>query len=463
MLYWLLSSHSYFAADIMTKPIIALVGRPNVGKSTLFNRLSIHKKAIVYDTPGVTRDRNYADAQLGPLEFIVVDTPGLEDAKPGELEHNMTEQAISGIKSADLVILVADGFTGITPIDQTFANLIRKHNPNCFLVLNKCEKETYPDRNYHKLGMGEPVLISAEHGIGMASLCDAMLDKLKDFDDEAMDDPFKTNRMQIAVVGRPNAGKSTFINALIDDNRLLTGEMPGLTRDSIDIDWEYNGTAIRLVDTAGLRKRVKIDETLEKLSTGSTLRSIRYANTVILMLDATRGLEQQDLNIASLIIDEGRALVLAINKWDLVKDKKAYEEELAYRLSVDFTQVSGLPCVYLSAIDGKNTHSVIEACMKIYKIWNKRITTAKLNDWLSFALEHHPLPLQKSGRRIRIKYATQIKTRPPSFKFFANHPDKIPDSYVKYLTNDMRKNFNLPGVPIRISFLTGENPFTKKK
>jgi GTP-binding protein len=446
----------------MTKPIIALVGRPNVGKSTLFNRLSIRKKAIVFNTPGVTRDRNYADAQLGPLEFIVVDTPGLEDAKPGELEHNMTEQAISGIKSADLVILVADGFTGITPVDITFANLVRKHNSNCFLVLNKCEKETYPDKSYHKLGMGEPTLISAEHGIGMAALCDEMLARLKDFDD-SIDDPFKTDRVQIAVVGRPNAGKSTFINALLDENRLLTGDTPGLTRDSIDVDWEYKGTAIKLVDTAGLRKRGKIDESLEKLSAGSTLRSIRYANTVILMLDATRGLEAQDLNIASLIIEEGRALVLAINKWDLVKNKKAYEEELAYRLSVDFTQVSGLPCVYLSSIDGKNTHAVIEACMKIHKIWNKRITTAKLNDWLGFALDHHPLPLQKNGRRIRIKYATQIKTRPPSFKFFANHPDKIPDSYTKYLTNDMRRNFDLPGVPIRISFVTGENPFMKGK
>jgi GTP-binding protein len=293
-------------------------------------------------------------------------------------------------------------------------------------------------------------------------MCDEMLLKLKDFDN-GIEDPFKTDRMQIAVVGRPNAGKSTFINALLDENRLLTGDTPGITRDSIDVDWEYNGTSIKLVDTAGLRKRAKIDESLEKMSAGSTLRSIRYANTVILMLDASRGLEQQDLNIASLIIEEGRALVLAINKWDLVKDKKAYEEELAYRLSVDFTQVTGLPCVYLSAIHGKNTHMVIDACMKIYKIWNKRITTAKLNDWLSFALDHHPLPLQKNGRRIRIKYATQIKTRPPSFKFFANHPDLIPDSYTKYLTNDMRKNFDLPGVPIRISFVSAENPFAKGK
>lgn len=445
----------------MTKPIVALVGRPNVGKSTLFNRLSIRKRAIVHDMPGVTRDRNYADAKLGPLEFIVVDTPGLENAKPGELEHNMTEQAISGIKSADLVILVADGFTGITPIDKTFATLIRKHNSNCFLVLNKCEKEIYNDRSYHKLGLGEPVFISAEHGIGMATLCDEMLVKLKDFDD-SIDDPFKTSRVQITVVGRPNAGKSTFINALLDENRLLTGEMPGLTRDSIDIDWEYKGTAIKLVDTAGLRKRAKIDENLEKMSVGSTLKSIRYANTVVLMLDATRGLEQQDLNIANLIIEEGRALVLAINKWDLVKDKNAYKEELDYRLGVDLTQVSGLPCIYLSSTEGKNVHAVIEGCMSIYKIWNKRIPTAKLNDWLGFVLEHHPLPLQKNGRRVRIKYGTQIKTRPPSFKFFSNHPDKIPDSYTKYLINDMRKNLDMPGVPIRISFVASTNPFKKK-
>jgi GTP-binding protein len=446
----------------MTKPIVALVGRPNVGKSTLFNRLSIRKKSIVHDMPGVTRDRIYSDARLGPIEFVVVDTPGLEEAKQGEIEHGMTEQSISAIKTADLVMLVVDGFIGITPIDRTFAQLVKKNNPNCILIFNKSEKESDIDMAYHKLGMGDPIMISAEHGIGMASLCDAMLEKLKDFDD-TYEDPFKVDRLQIAIVGRPNVGKSTFINALIDENRLLTGDMPGVTRDSVDIDWEYKNTPIRLVDTAGLRKRGNINENLEKMSVGSTLKSIRYANTVVLMLDATRGLEQQDLSIAGLVIDEGRSIVIALNKWDLVQDKKAYQEELEYRLNVDLTEVSGVPCVYLSSTEKQNIYKVIDACQKIYQLWNKRIPTAKLNEWLAFALEHHPLPLQKHGRRIRIKYATQIKTRPPTFKFFSNNPDKIPDSYKKYLINDMRECFGMPGVPMRISFVASENPYAKKK
>jgi GTP-binding protein len=444
----------------MSKPIIALVGRPNVGKSTLFNRLSVRKKAIVHDKPGVTRDRQYADAKLGPLDFIIIDTPGLEDAKPGELEHNMTEQSISAVKNADLVILVLDGSVGCTSIDKNFANLIRKHNANNILVLNKCEKPIYEDGEYFKLGMGAPVKISAEHGTGLAWLCDELLEKLGSFEAEEKD-PFTSDMIQIAIVGRPNAGKSTFINALLDENRLLTGPMPGITRDSIDIDWEYKGKPIKLVDTAGLRKKGNIIESIEKMSAASALKSIRYANTVVLMLDATIALEHQDLNIASLIINEGRSLVIALNKWDLIEDKKAYKDNLEHMLTLNLAQVSGVPCVYLSSTNKTNIHDVIDACIKIYSIWNKRITTNKLNDWLAFALEAHQLPLQKNGRRVRIKYCTQIKTRPPTFKFFTNYPDKIPDSYLKYLINDMRKNFKLPGVPIRISFVKSDNPYAK--
>lgn len=431
-----------------------------MGKSTLFNRLAIGKKAIVHDQPGVTRDRNYADARLGPLEFTIVDTPGLEEAKPGEIEHSMTEQSVGAISSADLVILVLDGTVGCTPIDKNFANLIRKHQENTILVLNKCEKPIYDDKEYFRLGMGDPIKISAEHGNGMAGLCDELLEKLGDYEDDRSD-PFTSDELQIAIVGRPNAGKSTFINALLDENRLLTGDMPGVTRDSIDIKWEYKNKPIKLVDTAGMRRKGNIKENLEKLSVGSTLRSIRYANTVILMLDATNALEAQDLNIANLIINEGRALVIAINKWDLVKNKPEYKEELDYQLSIHLGQVPGVPVVYLSSINKQNVTNCIDSCIKIYQLWNKRIPTSEINDWLSFATEEHQLPLQKNGRRIRIKYMTQIKVRPPSFKLFSNYPEKIPDSYVRYLVNNLRECFNMPGVPIRITLGKSDNPYAK--
>jgi len=444
----------------MTKPIVALVGRPNVGKSTLFNKFSIRKKAIVHDMPGVTRDRNYAEARLGPLDFIVIDTPGLEEASPGEIEHNMTQQSISAIESADLAILVLDGTAGCLPIDKSFANLIRKHQKNVILVLNKCEKEIMDDPQYFRLGLGDPIKISAEHSVGFALLCEAMLEKIGDFE-EVAPDPFTSQEIQIAIVGRPNAGKSTFINALLDENRLLTGEKPGVTRDSIDIQWEYKNNPIRLVDTAGLRKRGNITENIEKLSVGSTLRSIRYANTIVLMIDATKPLENQDLNIASLIINEGRALVIAINKWDLIDNKPEYREELEYKMSKDLSLVPGVPCVFLSSKMKQNIYKVIDSCIGIYQIWNKRISTAEINDWLSFVTNEHQLPLQKNGKRIRIKYGTQIKVRPPTFKFFSNFPDKIPESYVKYLTNNLRECFDMPGVPIRISFEKSDNPYEK--
>lgn len=444
----------------MTKPLVALVGRPNVGKSTLFNKLSRRKKAIIHDQPGVTRDRIYADASLGPLEFTIIDTPGLEEASPGEIEHNMTEQSLAAIESSDLVILVLDGSVGCVPIDKTFANLIRKYQKNVILVLNKCEKPVYDDPAYFKLGMGDPIKISAEHSNGFAPLCEAMMEKLGDYEVD-IDDPFSSDKIQIAIVGRPNAGKSTYINALLDENRLLTGEKPGITRDAIDIEWEYKNNPIKLVDTAGLRKKSNINENLEKLSVGSTLRAIRYANNVVLMLDATCALEGQDLSIASLIINEGRSLVIAINKWDLIEDKEGYREELDYRLGKDLALVPNVSCIFLSSKNKQNIHKLMDACIKAYQIWNIRIPTAKLNDWLSFVTEEHQLPLQKNGRRIRIKYATQIKTRPPTFKLFSNYPEKIPDSYTKYLVNNMRECFNMPGIPIRIAFGKSDNPYEK--
>ncbi len=442
------------------KPTVALVGRPNVGKSTLFNRLSNRKKAIVHDQAGVTRDRKYADASLGPVDFIVIDTPGLEEAEAGSIEHGMTSQTLHAVQMADLVCLVVDGSIGVTPSDKFFANLIRKNNKNFILLANKCEKHTNADNSYLKLGFGTPIMISAEHGLGMADLCDEFLAKLPD-NENAPADPFKTDKMQIAIVGRPNSGKSTFINALLKENRVLTGPEAGITRDSIEIEWEYKDQVITLVDTAGLRKKANIDQSLEKMSSHDTITSIKYANTVILMLDATRPLEQQDLNIANFVISEGRSLVLAMNKWDLVVDKKAFKSEFDYMLERDLSQISGIQYVYLSALKRENIYEVIDTCLDVYNIWNKKIPTPKLNKWLEWVLFQHALPLQKNGRRLRIKYATQIKSRPPTFKFFCNIADNIPPSYKRYLVNELRKHFEMPGVPIRMEFLSTANPYKK--
>ncbi len=445
------------------KQTVALVGRPNVGKSTLFNRLSIRTKAIVHDMPGVTRDRKYSSAKLGPVEFTVIDTPGLEQTEKAAIEERMMGQTFAAVASSDLVCLIVDGSAGITPQDEFFAGMLRRQHQNVILVANKCEKNVLVDKSYYKLGFGEPITISAEHGLGMVDLCDALLERLKDDDTKSYKDPFKTDTIQIAICGRPNAGKSTFINSLIGEQRLLTGPEAGITRDAIDVEWEYKGKNIKLVDTAGVRRRKQVTYSLEKLSVGDTLYSIRYANTVVLMVDAELGIEQQDLNIINYIIDEGRSIVIAVNKWDLIEDKKAYKKEMDYRLETDLTYINGVSVIYLSSIKNDNTKNVIEACIKAYDVWNKKISTSKINKWLEFALEHHQLPLVKSGKRVRIKYGLQTKIRPPSFKFFTNYPDEIPESYKKYLVNSMREAFGLPGIPIRMTFEKSENPFADKK
>lgn len=442
--------------------LVALVGRPNVGKSTLFNRLSIFTKAIVHDQPGVTRDRKYSKARLGPVEFTVIDTPGLEQAEKAAIEERMMGQTFAAVASSDLVCLIVDGSVGITPQDQFFANLLRRQHNNVVLVANKCEKKVSLDKGFYKLGFGEPITISAEHGLGMADLCDVFLEKLKQ-DGDLPEDPFKTNFIQIAVCGRPNAGKSTFINALVGEQRLLTGPEAGITRDSIDIEWQYKGYNLRLVDTAGVRRRAKIDLSLEKMSVGDTLHSIRYANTAVLMVDAELGIEQQDLNLVNYIVEEGRSIVVAINKWDLIKDKKAYKEEIEYRLTTDLSHIKGVEVVYLSSTDNQNIQLVIDACIRAYDVWNIKIPTAKLNKWIEYTLEHHQLPLIKNGRRVRIKYVLQTKTRPPTFKLFTNYPDEIHDSYRKYLINSLRESFGLPGIPIRLLFEKTENPYEPKK
>jgi GTP-binding protein len=448
----------------MQKKVVALVGRPNVGKSTLFNRLSIGKKAIVHDMPGVTRDRKYADAKIGPMEFTIIDTPGLEESEEGKLEHRMMQQTLEAIAEADLVCLIVDNLQGITPADKFFAQFIRKYNENHIVIANKSEKRFNFDKEFYKLGFGDPVPISAEHGQGMAYLYEAISEKIDTQDVENIADPIKTNDVQIVIAGRPNSGKSTFVNAILGTERMLTGPEAGITRESVEISWEYKGQSLKLIDTAGLRKRANVVKSLEKLSTGDAIGSIKFANTVVLMLDATIALEHQDLNIANHVIDEGRSLVIAVNKWDLIQDKEAYTEQFNYLLSTNLPQVKGIPVVYMSALNKQNINMVLDSSIKIYKLWNRRISTGKLNDWLSFALEQHPLPIQKKlGRRVRIKYMTQIKTRPPTFKLFTNDPASITDSYKKYLLNLMRENFDLPGVPIRLYFDKSDNPYAKKR
>lgn len=449
----------------MQKKTIALVGRPNVGKSTLFNRLSVRKKAIVHDRPGVTRDRKYADAQIGPFEFMVIDTPGLEEAEEGVLEHRMMKQTIEAIIEADLVCLMVDGKIGLLPEDKLFAHFIRKYNKPSILVVNKCDGRFDFAKEYYKLGFDNPVPISAEHGVGMADLYDAIVEKLENEEEShnSISDPIKVDCLQIVVSGRPNAGKSTFINALINDERLLTGPEAGITRESIEIDWQYNGSKIKLIDTAGLRKRSAINESLEKLSTSDTINSIKFANTVILMVDALNPLEQQDLNIANYVVDQGRSLVIVVNKFDLIKsnEKDKFKEEFNYKIETHLPQIKGVPIIYISALNKQQINQVLDQALRIYSLWNKKISTSKLNDWLGFTTEAHPLPLQKGGRRVRIKYMTQTKARPPTFKLFSNNPEKITDSYTRYLVNNLRDAFDLPGVPIRFLFGKTKNPFVK--
>lgn len=443
------------------KSQVALVGRPNVGKSTLFNRLSSRARAIVHDTPGVTRDRKYADARLGPVEFTVIDTPGLETTERAAIEERMMGQTFAAVTSSDLVCLIVDGSVGITPQDEFFANMLRKHHNNIVLVANKCEKQVNIDKKFYKLGFGEPICISAEHAVGMMDLCEVFMEKLKSEEVE-IDDPFKSEYIQIAICGRPNAGKSTFINAIIGEQRLLTGPEAGITRDSINIDWYYKGKNIKLVDTAGVRKKANISKSLEKLSVSDTLYSIRYANVVAVMVDATLGIEQQDLNLVNYVVSEGRAIVIVINKWDLVKDKTAYRDEMDYKLDTDLSHIKGVTVVYISSLNKQNIKNVIDASIAAYEVWNTKITTSKLNQWLEYTTEHHQLPLLKNGRRVRIKYMTQTKSRPPTFKLFVNHKDGVHDSYQKYLINTMREAFNLPGIPIRLDFEKTDNPYASK-
>jgi GTP-binding protein len=441
---------------------VAIIGRPNVGKSTLFNRLAGRRLALVDDTPGVTRDRREGDAALGDLRFRIVDTAGLEEVEEGSLAARMRAQTEQALTEADVAVFLVDARAGITPLDRHFAQWLRRSNKPVVVVANKAEGSDV--RSIHEafeLGLGEPIAISAEHGEGMAELYAA----LAPFADNAGGVPpeMQSERpLQLAIIGRPNVGKSTLVNRLIGEERVLTGPEAGITRDAIAILWHWRDRQVRLIDTAGLRRRPKVEEKLEKLSVADTLGAIRFAETVVLVLDAAQLLERQDLTIARMVAEEGRALVLAINKWDLVEDRQKALATLHHRLQASLPQLAGIGCVTLSAATGAGVDRLMPAVIAAHAAWNRRVPTPQLNRFLAEVQERHPPPLV-AGRPLRLRYMTQVNIRPPSFALFASKPGELPESYRRYLTNLMRETFDLPGIPIRMMLRKGKNPYADEK
>jgi len=456
---------------------VAIVGRPNVGKSTLFNRLVGKRLAIVDDAPGVTRDRRSGAARISDLRFSVIDTAGLEDSDAQSLTGRMRQQTARAVEDADLVLFLLDARAGVTPLDRHFADWLRKARRPVIVVANKCEGRAGASAiaEAFAFGFGEPIPLSAEHGEGMADLYDAIrphVPETASTDVEVMDEPGEPEApeadsstlpgpLQLAIVGRPNVGKSTLINRLVGEERLLTGPEPGITRDSIAVEWSYRGRPLKLVDTAGLRRRANVVEPLEKLSVADTLRAIRFAQVVVLVLDANDMLEKQDLAIARLVIDEGRALVIAANKWDTIKDKRLALAKLKDRIEFSLPQLRGVAVVTLSARIGQNLDRLLDAVLEAYETWNRRVATPELNRWLAAAVEAHPPPLVQ-GRRIKLRYMAQIKTRPPTFALFGNQLDDMPDAYARYIVNGLRERFDLPGVPMRLQMRKGKNPYAGK-
>jgi GTP-binding protein len=445
--------------------VVAIIGRPNVGKSTLFNRLVGQRLALVDETPGVTRDRREGEAALGDLRFRVVDTAGLEESDPDSLGARMQQQTAQALAHADLALFVIDARAGITPLDRHFAQLLRAGKTPVVLVANKAEGRGGDSGVYEAfaLGLGEPVSISAEHGEGMADLYAVlapMADQHASADVAAVGAGERP--LQLAIIGRPNVGKSTLLNRLLGQERVLTGPEAGITRDAIATPWHWQGRAIRLIDTAGLRRRPKVVEKLEKLSVADTLRAIRFAEVAVLVVDAGQGLEKQDLAIAEMVEEEGRALVLAVNKWDAVADKQAALGRIRDRLQTSLPQLVGVRFVTLSAQTGAGMPKLMPAVLETHAAWNKHIPTPTLNRWLAAVQARHPPPLV-SGRRLKLRYMAQANIRPPTFALFASKPGDLPDSYRRYLVNLLRDKFDLPGVPIRMMLRKGDNPYAGKK
>ena len=470
---------------------LAIVGRPNVGKSTLFNRLVGKRLALVDDQPGVTRDLREGEARLGDLRFTVVDTAGLEDATDDSLQGRMRRLTERAVDMADVCLFMIDARTGVTPIDEMFADILRKRSAHVLLAANKAEGSAADAGVIEAwgLGLGEPIRMSAEHNEGLNDLYSQLmpladefakrtedhtpeieveLDEDEDFegDEEISRTPVPTTAkpLQIAVVGRPNAGKSTLINKILGEERLLTGPEAGITRDAISLKMEWDGTPIRIFDTAGMRKKAKVQEKLEKLSVSDGLRAVKFAEVVVVLLDAEIPFEQQDLRIADLAEREGRAVVVAVNKWDVEEHKQEKLRDLKEAFTRLLPQLRGAPLVTVSAKTGRGLDRLHDAILRAYDVWNRRISTARLNRWLIGMLEQHPPPAPQ-GKRIKLRYMTQAKTRPPGFVVMCSHPDKMPESYARYLVNGLREDFDMPGTPIRLT-LRGQgdkNPYKGRK
>ncbi len=449
---------------------VVIVGRPNVGKSTLFNRLVGRRVALVDDRPGVTRDRREGEGKLADARFRVIDTAGLEEAFDESLGARMRRQTEQALEEASVVLLMVDARAGVTPLDRHFADWLRRSHRPVVLVANKCEGRAADGGLYdaYELGLGEPLAVSAEHGQGLAGLYEAIAPWVDAAaaaaaGDGGLSEDGEEGVLQLAIVGRPNVGKSTLVNALVGEDRMLTGPEAGITRDAIAVQWRHEGREIALVDTAGLRRRARVDGRLEQLSGADSLKTIRFSQVVVLLLDATMMLERQDLTIARYVAEEGRALVVAANKWDMVEDRGEAIKRLRERLETSLPQLKGVPVVTLSALNRDNLQGLMAAAGSAYEIWNKRIPTAALNNWLRSATTRHPPPLASNKRRIKLRYVTQAKARPPRFVLFTSQPDGMPDSYLRYLENDLRDAFDLPGTPIRLMMRKGDNPYRPKK
>jgi len=443
---------------------LAIVGRPNVGKSTLFNRLAGRRLAIVDDRPGVTRDRKFATGRLGDLDLDLIDTAGFEDVTDDSLEARMRRQTELAVAQAEVVLFVIDAREGVVALDDIFAQVLRRSGKPVILIANKSEGRAGDAGGLegYNLGLGEPVAISAEHGEGLGDLFAAILAKAPGGEAPDGDESIERGEapIRMAIVGRPNAGKSTLVNKLIGEERLLTGPEAGITRDAVSVDWTWQGRRLRLVDTAGLRRKARIEAKLEKLSTQDTLRSITFAEVVVLVMDATHPFETQDLQIADLVEREGRSLVFVLAKWDLVEDPDPRLKGFIEHAERMLPQLRGAPVVHLSAETGRGLDRLMPAVIKAHGDWSTKLRTRDLNDWLKLAVERHPPPAV-NGRRVKPKYMAQTKARPPTFVLMASRADKLPDSYRRYLVNSLRQSFDLPGTPIRITVKSGPNPYAE--
>lgn len=448
----------------MPLPTVAIVGRPNVGKSTLFNRLVGKRVALVDDRPGVTRDRRVGTATLLGLEFQVMDTAGFEDEDPASLPGRMRRQTEAAVREADAALFIIDAREGVTPLDEEIARWLRAEDTPVIVAANKAEGRGGEAGRLEAfaLGLGEPIALSAEHGEGLVDLFESLRPYVEreEEEEEPVDPEDPTRPLHLAIVGRPNAGKSTLVNRMLGEERMITGPEAGITRDSISLDWEWQGRKVTLVDTAGLRKRAKVEDKLEKLSAADTRRAIDMAEVVVLLLDATRGLEVQDLRIASQVVDEGRVLLIALNKWDVADNASSLFNGVKAALEEGLSQLKDVALLTVSAVTGKGIDQLLGAAFTLREAWNRRVPTGELNRWFEGAVEQNPPPAP-GGRRIKLRYITQVKSRPPSFVVFGTRVDQLPESYRRYLLNSLRKAFDLGAIPLRLTLRSPRNPFDR--